>query len=197
MTLNFKQFLKKRHLSWSAISSFEYSPEQWYSKYILGIKDPENASMKFGRWFGERLATDPTFYPQIPRYPVFEKKLSVVFNKISIIGFMDSYDPATHSFIEYKTSKTLWSTQKAQDHGQLHLYALALFITHKVRPEDLNINLVCVKTKESGDFDISIAEPFEMVNYSVKLTMSDLLLFGSKILRIVGEMEEFVKEKEV
>lgn len=187
--LNFKE----RPLSWSQIASFEYSPEQWFSRYILNEKQEENASMKFGKWFGEKVATDPTFYPQIPRYPIFEQKLSVMFNQIPIIGYIDSYDPATHSFLEYKTAKTIWSKDKAENHGQLHLYALALYITHKKLPE--SINLVCIKTNESGDFDVSIAEPFEMVNYPVKVEMKDILLFGSRIMKVVKEMEDYLSTK--
>ena len=50
-------FDHSRPLSWSAISSWEYSHEQWYRKYVLNRPDDETEEMIFGKVIGERLAT--------------------------------------------------------------------------------------------------------------------------------------------
>lgn len=192
-----KDFINdKRPLSWSAISSFEFDPKQFYDKYILGQKQQSNSAMEFGKIFGDKIAKDKAYLPEIPRYSEFEKKLLVNFSGIPLVGFIDSYDPKTHSFYEYKTSKSLWSKEKALTHGQLKMYALGLYITYKVNPENLNISLICIKTKEDGGFNVSLCNPLEIVRYDVKLTMRDILEFASYIKKTYEAMQKYVKDYE-
>ena len=113
---NIYEFLKTRPLSWSSLSSFEWDrakekitgePQtRWYNNYILGIKEGGNEEMRFGKKVADSLGTKNPLAP-FTLYPVVEQKLQVVFDKIPMIGFMDTYDPKTHNFREFKTSKTL------------------------------------------------------------------------------------------
>ena len=75
------------------------------------------------------------------------------------------------------------------------MYALMLFITHKVRPEDYTIHLDCIQTKSNGDFSVDFIKPHEMVTHEVKITMADLLVFGAKIKKTVSEMNSYVLSK--
>ena len=191
---NIYTFLKQRPLSWSALSSFEYDPEQWYSRYILGEKGPESHEMKFGKIVANSFGTDKPLAP-VTLYPVVEQPLKVVFNRIPLIGFMDTYDPKTHNFREFKTAKTLWTKEKAEAHGQLRMYAMMLFITHKVKPEDYTIHLDCIQTIEGGDFNLNFVKPFNIVSYQVKITMQDILNFGARINKAVKEMEVYAQAR--
>ena len=185
------KFLQGRPLSWSAISSFEWDKREWHEKYILGIKSDPSNEMEFGKMIADSFQTDKPLAP-VTLYPVVEQKLSVIFNKIPLIGFIDTYDPKTHNFREFKTSKKIWTKEKAQLHGQLRMYALCLFITHKVKPEDYTIHLDCIQTQSGGDFSIDFVKPFNIVTHEVKLTMKDVLEFAARLKRVVEEMEQFV-----
>jgi hypothetical protein len=185
---------KTRPLSWSAISSFEYDPEQWYSKYILNEKQEESKEMAWGKKLSKSIEDGKPLVPFII-YPVVEKKLSVMFSGIPLIGYIDTFDPETYFFREYKSSRTIWSRKKAESHGQLAFYALLIFITYKVPPEKYSIHLDCVQTRENGEFEMEFVQPVKVVSYRVKLTMKDVLAMGLRIKRTVKEMEEFVLAK--
>lgn len=183
---------KKRPLSWSAISSFQYDPEQWYKKYVLNERPPENAAMTFGKIVGERLANDPTYLPEVPRAERFEHELRCKIGGIECIGFIDSYTPGK-LLLEYKTGKP-WDAMKAKDHGQLKMYALMLYIIDGVKPEELTIKLVSMETEARGDFSMTFVKNMKPLIFEVKLTTRDVLMFGAKLTKIVKEMEEYMNK---
>jgi len=147
--------------------------------------------MAFGKVIGEKLATDPTFLPSVPRHSMFEYELGGSFKKLPLIGFIDSYEPHT-SLVEYKTGRRPWDQKRADTHGQFDMYLLMLYLTHKVKPEDVALRLVWLPTQANGDFSVSLIKYTEPVIFNTKRTMSDILAFGSRILRVKKEMEEFV-----
>lgn len=183
--------LKKRPLSWSAISSFEYDPEQWYRRYVLGIKDPSTAPMEFGKEIGEKLATDPSFLPGVPRRSHFEYELRCMFGKIPLIGFIDSYLPHT-DLDEYKTGVKPWTQKRVDEHGQLDMYLLMLYLCHQVRPEKIRVRLHWLPTQENGDFSISLVSE-DCHSFDTKRTMVDVLHFGDRINSTVKQMREYAK----
>ncbi len=182
----------KRPLSWSAISSFEFSKEQWYSKYILNEPAPDNLAMEFGRKFAKSVEDRKPLVP-VTIYKEVEYPLKVVFGGIPMVGFIDTYEPHT-ALREYKTARQLWTQKKANEHGQLAMYALMLYITHKVKPENLTIHLDCIQTVESGDFVVDFLDK-SIHSFEVKLTMKDILNFGTRIMRVVKEMESYTQSR--
>lgn len=181
----------KRPLSWSSISSFEYDPEQWFAKYILGEAQKESPEMKFGKLVADSFQTDKPLAP-VTLYPVVEQPLNIVLDGIPLVGYIDTYHPETHSFREFKTGKKAWDQERAQNHGQLRMYALMLYITHKVKPEDYTIHLDWIPTKDNGDFSISFVEPVRVHSFEVGLTMLDLVRFGAYIKSSHKKMQEYV-----
>lgn len=189
-------FNKSRPLSWSAISSFKYDKEQWYKKYVLGIQEPENAEMRFGKLIGDKLAKDPTFLPSVPRLNTFEHPFRVVFNGIPLVGYADSFCTETKKKMkEYKTGVKKWDQKRADEHGQIDMYLLMHFITEKIRPEEMDVELIWLPTKrvEGGDFNVSITfvEPVQPQIFKTKRSMADVLNFGTDIIRTYKEMEAF------
>jgi len=186
-------FSKKRPLSWSAISSFHYNREEWFNRYILNQKQQENASMYAGKAIGNKIESDPTYLPEVPRLPVFEKKMLGVLDKVPLIGYLDSYCPDTHAFNEYKTSKNKdrWTHKTAHDHGQLDMYTFLIWLNTKTKPEDIKINLVYIPVEETDDFSIVVSkEP--IVILPVKKTMVDIIKFASHIKHTYKAMGEYV-----
>lgn len=184
-----------RPLSWSAISSFEYDPEQWYCRYILNEKSPESKEMIFGKLIGKRLETEPTFLPMIERYSKMEYPFSVVFNGIKLVGYADTFCDKTFKKLgEYKTGKKSWDKKRVDTHGQIDMYCLMNYIQNKIRPEDVEIKLAWMPTQENGDFTMSFIEPIEknIKIFSTKRNMSDILKFGARINETVIKMQEYV-----
>ncbi len=187
-------FNKERPLSWSAISSFEFSKEQWYRKYVLGQEDPPSAEMLFGKFFAASCENRKPLAP-VTLLSKMEHKFQVIFGGIPLIGYADTFDEVTKKRMgEYKTGKTVWTQKRVDEHGQLTLYCLMNFITEKIRPEDMEIFLESVQTKQEGDFSISLMEPVKVYHFKTKRTMADILTFGTRIKKVVEEMENYAKK---
>lgn len=196
--MNIKDLLKTRPLSWSAVSSFEYDPLQWFKRYILNEPTKPSAEMLFGKQVGTRLEKDPTFLPMIPRLAKMEHPFSVVFNDIPLVGYADTFCTETLTRLgEYKTGKKAWDQKRVDSHGQIDMYLLMHFITHKIRPEDMHVFLAWMPTQENGDFTISFVEPIEnnIKIFNTKRTMHDILAFGSRINKTVEAMQQYVNTK--
>lgn len=183
----------KRPLSWSSLSSFEYDKEAWYEKYILKRNPAPNKEMVFGKKFANSVEAREPLAP-VTIYKEVEYPLNVMFGEIPLIGFIDSYEPHTH-LIEYKTGKKEWDQKRVDEHGQIDMYLLMLFIQHKVKPESLNCSLQWVPTVENGDFTIDFKRPITVVTFSTKRTMKDILKFGSYIQKTYADMQKFVKKR--
>lgn len=193
--MQIKQFLKTRPLSWSALSSFEYDAEQWFKRYILGEQEPPSKEMEFGSKIGKRIETDPTYLPCVPRLSKMEHGFNVVFNGIPLVGYADTFCTDTNKKLgEFKTGKKAWNQKRVDGHGQLDMYLLMHYITHKIKPEEVEIFLVWLPTQENGDFSISFVEPIEknVKIFKTKRTMKDILAFGARINKTVQAMQDYV-----
>lgn len=189
-------FDKTRPLSWSAISSFLYDPEQWYRKYVLGEKEPPSKEMTFGSVVGKKLENDKTFLPVVERLSKMEHAFKVKFGDIPLVGYADSFcDQTFRKLREYKTGKKEWTQKRADEHGQIDMYLLSNYIQHKIPPEEVDVEIVWMPTIERGDFSIEFVDNIEkkIKVFKTKRTMRDVLNFGMKINRIYKEMDEYAK----
>lgn len=191
------QMNKTRPLSWSAISSFEYDPEQWYRKYVLNEVQPSNPAMEFGKVIGEKLATDPSFLPIVPRYKHFEKKLEGKIGEILLLGYLDSFDPDGKHILEYKTSSNAkkWTKKSVMEHGQLDFYYLLCWLNYQIPPENIKCHLVYIPVEEGNDFAMKLStRPCQV--FEVKKTVQDILKFGAYIKKVYNEMIRYAEEHE-
>lgn len=187
---------RQRPLSWSSISSFNYNREEWYDRYILGKKSDDSAAMLAGKRIGERLASDQTFLPQVPRYDTYEKELRAKIGEIYLIGFLDSFNSKTKDFLEYKTSsnKKKWTQKSCNEHGQILMYLFLLWKNYGITPEQIKVKLVYIPVKESGDFSINLSgEPAQV--FEIKHTTVEVLKFASLIKQTYQEMQEYVTNR--
>lgn len=190
----------KRELSWSSISSFEWNKEEWFEKYILDIKPETSPEMEFGKKIGKLLELNPSYLPEVPRYGMDEYKFKVIFNKIPLIGFADSFNHITWNQLgERKTGVKEWDQKRVNQHGQLTLYCLQNYIQNRVNPKDVEITLTWIPTKKvrKGHFGINIDfDPKKPIKtFKTKRSMTDIIKFGQKINKIYKEMEEFIEQK--
>ncbi len=184
----------KRSLSWSSISSFKYDKEKWYDSYILGIKQTSR-EMDFGSVIDKRIQKDPTFIPLLPRYPLMQHKMEVMFGGIPLIGYPDGLDIDKPTLADFKTGKVPWTKKRADETGQLTMYLLLLFITKKIKPEEFKCLIHWLPTQENGDFSISLVDENVFHTFETKRTMTDVLKFGNLINETHKEMVAFIESK--
>jgi hypothetical protein len=194
-----RTFFDKRPLSWSSISGFEYNKEIWYKKYFLGIKERDTPELIFGKVFAHHVEKRKPLAP-VTIYSKVEEPLNVCFNGIKMCGFMDTYEPHTH-LVDHKTGVKVWDHKRAQETGQLKMYKLMLWITHKVKPEDILSAIEWVPTQKkernNGDFSgfdytIKFVEPIRVHRFEVRHTMHDIVMFGVYINDVVDRMEKYI-----
>lgn len=189
---------KSRPYSWSQHSQFrDYSPEDWYQSYVIGIKKPSNKRMDFGSAVDKRIETDPTYIPKLPRQKYMQYSITTKMGDFYITGRFDAYGDETLELEEYKTSgPTGWSQKIADEHNQIDMYLLLLKLGDKKKPEDIKIRIHHLVTEEDGAFTIKFASPFTIKTYHTKRTTKQVLMFGAEIIKIRKEMEEYIKNHE-
>lgn len=194
--MNWQPIGEMKRMSWSAISSFEYDPEQWYQQYYLGIKT-DSKEMAFGRKIDERVQVDPKFIPTLRRYKHMQHRMEVIFDGIPLIGVADGFEELKRAALgDYKTGKKAWDQKRTDEAGQLTMYGLLLWLTIKLRPEKVDFYIHWLPTTETNDFRIEFRDrPVVPVTFKTQRTMRQLLEFGVRIKKTEAAMRKYVAER--
>lgn len=185
---------KDRPFHWSQISSWQYNPEQWYQRYYLGLPEELSREVIFGSMVDERIQVDPTFIPSLERYPIQQHQMSVMYNGIRLNGTADHFDRKGRRLKDDKTGKKLWDKKRADETGQLTMYLLLLYISEKIKPEEMRCFIDWLPTIEDGDFSIKFRDsPPKPITIETKRTMTDILNFAAYINSVRKEMEAYAK----
>ncbi len=156
----------------------------------MGVKETSK-EMEFGSLIDKRIQNDPKFLPTLPRYPLMQYKMSVIYNKIPLVGLPDGIDFTNPRLADYKTGKKKWDQDRADETGQLTMYLLLVYISKKVSPEKFRCFIHWLPTQANGDFTISLIKDCKPITIETKRTMADLLKFGQRINSIYKQMEEY------
>lgn len=189
--------VRNRPLSWSAINQFYYDKDAWFNKYVLGKQPPITPELEFGTKFADAIEAGKPMAP-VTLLSKIEQPFDVMLGNIPLIGYADTFDDVNKDKIgEFKTGKTKnpWNKKRVDGHGQITMYCLMNFITNKVKPEDTQLFLEWVPTKENGDYTISLIEPVTVHHFKTKRTMSDILKFMQHINTTIVEMESYAQFK--
>ena len=206
-----------RPVSWSNISSFAFDAEQWRQKYVVhgkcrGPKDGEPAyceimegyyrscpviatspQLEFGKKVGERLATDPKYMKHVPRYEAFEYEFGASIGDIPLIGFADGFtkapdSKALHVLGEYKTGKSPWTQKRADEHGQITMYLLMLYLKEKIRPEDVTCFLHWMPTTITPKLQVDFLDKKKVTTFETRRTMTDIIEFAAQVKEVRKQM---------
>lgn len=121
-----KYILPKPYLSYSAIELWRKNPDGYRQKYYYNIEQPVTPELSFGKKIAELLEVGDASMAHIKRYPVSEQKIDCIIDDVPIFGFIDSFDPNTNAFLEYKTGKTPWTKSRVEGHLQLDIYSVCI-----------------------------------------------------------------------
>lgn len=198
---------KDRPLSWSAISSFEWKPSEWHARYVLKKEIEPSPELLFGSYVDKKIQKDPKFLPNLVRYPVEQhemrteikvpktvdeetgKVISPAFT-IPLVGYADAYRPELPALRDYKTGRKPWDKKRADETGQLTMYALMLYLEHKIRPEDVEFYIDWMPT-HVHEGKIAFIKERDIRTFKTKRTMKQVLEFGQRIKDTWLAMEEY------
>lgn len=185
----YKRFIV-RPLSYSQLSCWEYNKDEWYERYILNKKTPANSAMRAGTLIGDSIGTDKSLVPLLTPPGVKEYELRASLGNIHIVGFCDHYCPDTRILHENKTStsRLKWNQKSVDTHKQLDMYALMLFLTHDVLPDDLTIYLNYIPVIEGPDMRYYLPNPVEHYTFETKRTAEQLVAMTQYIEKTVWDM---------
>lgn len=196
---------EKRPLSWSAIASFEWNPSQWHAKYVAGELPIITPELEFGSFVDKKIQADKDFLPTLVRYPVEQLEMRTVFNGIPLIGFADAYQPRVRpaknrsssvaALRDYKTGRKPWDQKRADETGQLTMYAFMLYLQHKIKPEEVEFYIDWIPT-HYVDKKIAFIEPVTIHTFKTRRTMRQVLAFGQRIKDSWEAMEAYARRQE-
>lgn len=190
-----------RPMSWSAISSFEWNKQQWYRKYVLGELPEETPEMRFGKMVDKKVQDNPTYLPELVRYPIQQHEMRTTWKRIPLLGFSDQYRPVwsegPYDFYEplairdLKTGRKAWDQKRADETGQLTMYLFMLYLQDKkIRVADAELYIDWIPTHiDKGQ--VAFIEPVKIHTFKTKRTMLQVLQFGQRIEDTWKEMEAF------
>ena len=189
---------KIRPLSYSQLSSFEYDKEQWYDNYILGIKPEPNAAMLLGNKVGDSIGTPHSLVPDLVPPGVKEFELRANLGNIFIVGYCDHYCADTRVLHENKTTSNTkkWNQKSVDEHGQLTMYALMLFLQHKVPPKDVRMFLNYIPVELGNDHILRLPEKPVFYQFETKRSNLQIAEYANYIKEMVAKMDEYIKERE-
>jgi hypothetical protein len=186
-----KRFLT-RPLSHSQLSSFEYSPDQWYDSYILDIKTPPTEEMKAGNRIGDAIGTDQSPIPDLTPPGVKEYELRATWEDIPLVGFADHYCPDTNILHENKTSanRQRWTQSKVDQHHQLTMYAMLLELQHGIEPESVEMYLNFIPVRLIG---LTYQPEGTWRQFPTKRTRADVEAYKVYLLDKIDQMERYLQ----
>ena len=199
MLESFAERFKKRPLSHSQLSSWEYNPEEWYRRYILGEWTPPTPNMIFGNTVGDSIGTPKSLVPDLVPPGIKEYRLTAEVDGIPLIGYADHYCPDTRVLHENKTSETRgrWTQGKADKHTQIDMYLLMLYLSEGVPPETVECYLNFIQTRPTGlGYRLHKDVRWRQFRVATK-TMADLDRYQEYLLATVEAMHEYAEQRAV
>lgn len=195
-----------RAVSWSALSCFAPidhlgnknqwgDPEKWYQRYILGIKEKPSKELLFGSFVDKEIQNNPEFLPELERFPFQQHTLKPFYKDIPLIGIFDQWDPYPEQkrLADDKTGKNPWTQKKADETGQLTMYATLLYLAEEINPKEIDFQIRWLETTQHADLSIGFVKDMQPKYFDTKRTVSDVLVFLGWIERTYKEMQAYTK----
>ena len=170
------------------------SPEKWYERYILGIKDDPSPELIFGSMVDKKIQADPTFLPELERFPAMQYKMFATWNKIKMIGYADGWHRAELKLKDDKTGRAQWTQAKADSSGQFTFYLAMMYIQEQVEPGVVKIFVDWMETEKTKAGKIRFVKDMKVKRFITKRTRVQVLDFLGEIEKVVMQMQDYVRK---
>ena len=187
----------KKYLSYSAISTWLQSPATYRKRYYESSPMVFTPELMFGKKIADLLENKDESVAHIKQYVKPEQKINCEIEGVPIFGFIDSFDPETNSFYEFKTGRVAWTQRRVDKHLQLDIYSLCIEnIFGSVNDECELIWLETEKKEEKTTGLITHEESHRIAltgvvkEFKRTITDEDRLACRDMIVRIAGEISD-------
>jgi len=187
----------KRPLSYSQLSAWEWSKEDWYQTYIKNKPRGKSSAMETGSVIGDSIGTDSSLIPELNPPGVKEYPLYANLGDVYMVGYCDHWCPETLELNENKTAVNprKWTQGSVDKHGQLTMYALLLFLKHDIAPEDVTMYLNYIRVIEGQDMRYYLPNPVEFKRFETKRTGEQISEYVKYIEETVDKMDEYISQR--
>ncbi len=190
--------LPQGYISYSQLTLWQKDQTR-YKEIYFDRRDElrtSNAGMEYGKVVADALEkgiqTDDLLTDAamllLPKYDVADEEiraeLKTTHGWVSVLGKPDSLNSKTMDFLEYKTGKTVWTQTKAQNHLQMHFYAMVIYMKYKVLPP--SAKLVWIETEWTQE---GVTPTGHVEEFPVKITMGEVLKTMALTSKAAQEIE--------
>jgi CRISPR/Cas system-associated exonuclease Cas4 (RecB family) len=196
--MNNNIILPKGYLSYSQYQMWVNSRDRYIKKYMDGRMDMDvyNKSLEYGKIVADALEKEEevgdiltdTMMFMLPKYDVRDRGDEVEFETsngvLRLLFKPDTFNSKTYDFREYKTGKTKWTQQKANNHFQLKFYALCIFLKYKHITEYTYLDWI-ETVEENG----KIEPTGKLLSFKVKIGKDVILDTLRKVVKVAKDIE--------
>lgn len=172
---------KREYLSWSQFNLYTNSKSRYIKQYFEWEESFVTKEIRYWKGFAEKAEK---WLIDIPKLDEVERRLEVVVDWVKCLWFLDSSEASLSKVYEYKTWKTPWTQEKANNHWQLKFYAVMIYELLWQIPE---FELFWFKTKDWKNW---IEETWEVETFKVNHTKKEILEFKKEMIKVWNEIQE-------
>lgn len=179
--------LPKPYLSPSQFMLWNSDPKRYIRQYVYGEKPISSRYTDFGTNVAELIEHDQ-FPIDVPRYTKMEHEMSAVIKtpEIRLFGRMDTFNPETLEFRDYKTGKRPWTPVMAYKSDQLLFYAVMIYRNYGMVPKTAWIDWI--ETDEAEDGSVRITGRVESL--PCELDVDRVKLMEERIIKTAKEISQ-------
>lgn len=198
---------KRDYISWSQLCCWEQDPNRYYERYVLGLDDYISKNMEVGKRIAMLLEKGKPktkkekdlldilkkefYYPAIENR---EKEIWADLDGIKLYGIADAFDLENKRLVEVKTG-VKWNQSYADKLGQIDFYNLMIYLTYKIKPQDIKNELIWIKTfnklDEFGNKKVKLTD--EIKKFEIKKSMKDVIKMSNRIKKAAEGINEMFK----
>jgi len=188
----------KSYISWSQLDLFSKNPSRYIAQYFGGKWDEGTPEMRYGGYIAKLIedGKHKELLPDLIVYPVSEHKIMTTIGDVPTLSYIDSYDPETNTFREYKTGKAPWTHPKVYKHGQLLFYAVVLRKLTGKMPEYCHLDWIETvdhtpqSTLEGFSNNKEIKVTGKITTFERRFTERELDMFEERIIETYQKIKD-------
>jgi hypothetical protein len=182
----------RNHISWSQMLAIERGEEYFYKVYVAGEKF-DSKEMSFGSQVAdgleEKILCDEAEFCRIylPKPKYREHVIEVDFDGLPLLAKLDGFTKKPLIIDEYKTGRNKWTQSMVDKHGQLTVYAMAVWKKYKEIP-DIRLFWIPTALDLNGEVCLTGAIPKE---FKTTRTIKDFVKMYGRLKSAYERIQKF------
>lgn len=184
MLITMKYNLPRSYLSYSSWSLWKRDKQAFRRRYYFNEDSFETVETIFGKKIAKRLEDKDPELSFIPSYSKSEHGIETIIGDVPVKGYLDTFEPDSFSFGEYKTGhlskegKAPWDIVKVAKHDQLPFYSLLIESKYGKVDRVTHLHWLETKFKEKK----IMFEGIELIANSRELELTGKILTFKRII---------------